>query len=91
MCADDCLYMDALEMMLETWLSALDDAHLSQSEIREQSCIQIFNTYLQCHLSPPDGKRGAGGKEQSNEEIDATEEDDRTKFKEQLQIIGNHL
>ncbi|XP_012251237.1 exportin-4-like [Athalia rosae] len=89
MCADDCLYMEAFEHMLEAWISVLSEAHLFPSEFCKQSSAQIFNTYLRCHLSPPDGTRGAGGKELNDEEIDGTEENDRTKFKEQLQTIGN--
>ncbi|XP_014203920.1 exportin-4-like [Copidosoma floridanum] len=91
MCTDDCMYMEAFESMLETWISSMTDSAtpIFPVELSKHSCIQIFNTYLQFHLSPPDGTRGAGGKELNNEEIDANEEDDRTKFKEQLQIIGN--
>ncbi|XP_046738110.1 exportin-4-like isoform X2 [Diprion similis] len=89
MCADDCLYMEAFEHMLEAWIVVLSEAHLFPSEYCKQSSAQIFNTYLRCHLAPPDGNRGAGGKELNDEEIDATEENDRVKFKEQLQTIGN--
>ncbi|XP_058796622.1 exportin-4-like [Phymastichus coffea] len=89
MCADDCLYMEAFETMMETWISVLHDPPLFPTQLCHHSSIQIFNTYLQYHLSPPDGTRGSGGKELNNEEIDATEEDDRTKFRDQLQSIGN--
>jgi hypothetical protein len=57
-------------------------------EFCHQSSVQIFNTYLQCHLSPPDGRRGVGKKDLKKEEIDGNEEDDRSKYKEQLQAIG---
>ncbi|OXU22639.1 hypothetical protein TSAR_013645 [Trichomalopsis sarcophagae] len=89
MCVDDCMYMEAFESMLETWVSGIVDKPIFPDEFYKQSSVQIFNIYLQCHLSPPDGTRGAGGKELNNEEIDATEEDDRSKFKEQLQTIGH--
>lgn len=89
MCVDDCMYMEAFECMLETWVSGMVDKPIFPNEFYKQSSVQIFNTYLQCHLSPPDGTRGAGAKELNNEEIDATEEDDRSKFKEQLQTIGH--
>lgn len=91
MCADDCMYMEAFESILETWVSATTDAitPIFPIELSKQSGIQIFNTYLQYHLSPPDGTRGVGSKELNNEEIDANEEDDRSKFEDQLQIIGN--
>lgn len=57
------------------------------TEFCKQSSVQIFNVYLQCHLSPPEGRRGIGGKNLSEEEIDV-EEDDKTKFMDQLQVIG---
>ena len=88
MCADDCLYMEAFESLLETWISVISDETVFPTNFCRESSVQIFNTYLQCHLSPPDGTRGAGGKELNNEDIDANEEDDRSKFKEQLQTIG---
>ncbi|KAJ8667435.1 hypothetical protein QAD02_009098 [Eretmocerus hayati] len=88
MCLDDCLYMEAFNSLLETWLACLSDYPLFPEEYNRLSSVQIFNTYLQCHLSPPEGKRGTGSKELSSEEIDSSEEDDRTKFEEQLQIIG---
>lgn len=87
MCADDCMYMDAFERMLETWIPVLSETYLFPTEFCKQSSVQIFNTYLKCHLAPPDGTRGAGGKD-VDEEIDVIEEDDRTKFEEQLQTIG---
>lgn len=48
---------------------------------------QIFNKYMQCHLSPSYGTRGAG-REWNDLEIKEFEEDDRERFKEQLIIIG---
>lgn len=88
--------MEAFEILLETWISIVADQSLTTEnnlfslEYCKQSSIQIFNTYLQCHLSPPDGRRGAGGKDLNSQEIDSTEEDDTLKFKEQLQTIGNY-
>lgn len=89
MCADDFMRMEAFECLLETWISGPMELSMFSEEFLKHSAVQIFNTYLKCHLSPPDGTRGAGGKEFNNEEIDAIEEDDRSKFKEQLQTIGN--
>lgn len=45
--------------------------------------LQIFNKYVQCHLSAPEGLRA------SSESFDDDEESDRDKYKEQLIIIGN--
>ena len=92
MCTDDCMYMEGFESMLDTWTSIVAESPQSSLFLPDpcnRGSVQIFNTYLQCHLAPPDGTRGAGGRELQNEDIDADEEDDRTKFKGQLQSIGN--
>lgn len=55
---DDCLFMEAFDNMLKAWLTILGDYGTFPDEFCNQSSMQIFNTYLQCHLSPPDGNRG---------------------------------
>lgn len=52
----------------------------------KQCAIQMFNVYLQCHLAPPHGSRVHLDVE--GEEIEDTEDNDRIKFKDQMQIIG---
>lgn len=89
MCADDCLYMEAVERIFETWICILSTTYKFPLEFCKQSSIQIFNTYLQCHLSPPDGVKGVTSKN-INEEIVDMEENDKVKFKEQLQIVGKY-
>ncbi|XP_015609401.1 exportin-4 isoform X2 [Cephus cinctus] len=93
MSVDDCLYMEAFERMLETWISILSEAHLFPSEFCKQSSAQMFNTYLKCHLSAPDGTRGDSTPDVqiqvTMDALDIAEENDRIRFKEQLQIIGN--
>lgn len=86
-CMDDCLFMEAFDHMLKAWMTILGDYQMFPEEFCQQSSVQIFNTYLKCHLSPPDGNRGMGH-EIDSEEIDETEEDDRIKFRDQLQAIG---
>lgn len=82
--------MDALERMLNTLIYILPIASIFTTEFCKRCSIQIFNTYVQCHLSPPEGLRRIDNKNLSEEEIDAEddEKDDKKKFKDQLQIIG---
>lgn len=82
---EDCLYMEAFEKMLEIWSSILSKKWFDMDFCRQRS-IQIFNVYVKCHLSPPDGTRFIN---ETENEINNTEENDRDKFKKQLQIIGN--
>lgn len=50
--------------------------------------MEIFNVYIKCHLGPPAGIRGSGASEEAEEDIDETEEDDKTKYRDQLSSIG---
>lgn len=43
----------------------------------------------QCHLSPPDGVRRIEGSDLINEEINAHEDDNRSKFLQRLQTMDN--
>ncbi|KAK9498372.1 hypothetical protein O3M35_003018 [Rhynocoris fuscipes] len=83
---DDYLFMEAFENLLKVWITLLSEAQLFSEEYCKQASAQIFNTYLKSHLSPPDGNRGTN--EEASDEIDENEEDDRIRFREQLQAIG---
>ncbi|XP_011647101.1 exportin-4-like isoform X1 [Pogonomyrmex barbatus] len=86
---DDCLYMEAMEHMFEIWPCVfLSGWGAFPIEFCKQSSIQIFDIYLRCHLSPPEGIRNIGSKSLS-EEVADVEDDDKVKYKEQLQIVGN--
>lgn len=76
-----------MEHMFEVWSCMLYSASILPPDFCKQSSIEIFNVYLRCHLSPPEGVRNVGGKNLS-EEVTEVEDDDKAKFKEQLQIIG---
>jgi hypothetical protein len=74
--------------MLEAWVSVLHEAQSFPADFCQQSAVQIFNTYVQCHLSAPDGIRGLHGGDADDEEIDDTEESDRSRYKDTLATIG---
>ncbi|KAK5650842.1 hypothetical protein RI129_001871 [Pyrocoelia pectoralis] len=82
--AEDKYYVEAFDNMLEAWTSIFQD-HSNENENIYQSATRIFNSYLQCHLAPPEGSRI---QDKDNEEIEENEDNDRIKFKDQLQIIG---
>ncbi|KAK9884914.1 hypothetical protein WA026_009151 [Henosepilachna vigintioctopunctata] len=84
---DNKYYNDSLNNMLEAWSTLLLEYGKEQSKkLMREHCISIFNKYLQCHLAPPDGVRQAN--DSDVEEIEDNEDNDRTKYKEQLQTIG---
>ncbi|OWF40176.1 Exportin-4 [Mizuhopecten yessoensis] len=87
---DDTIHMEAYEKMLETWMeliSKMKDVSLDKLKPQTQ---QVFNSYIQCHISAPDGTRTQEGRDSVSEEdeIDSVEEDDRERFSDQLCSIG---
>jgi len=88
---DNSLYVEAFEHMLEAWVSVLHESATFPGDFCRSSAVEIFNTYVQCHLSPPEGVRGAGEVDADGdhaEEIDHSEESDRQRFKDTLATVG---
>ena len=86
---DSSLYVEASEHMLEAWVSILHESQSFPSDFCRNSAIEIFNTYVQCHLSAPDGIRGTGTNDDEDEdEIEETEESDRVRYKDTLATVG---
>ncbi|MPC84746.1 Exportin-4 [Portunus trituberculatus] len=56
---EDQLYMEAFEQMLQSWVCILQESSSCNSSQVKQSATLIFDTYLKCHLAPPDGSRVA--------------------------------
>lgn len=71
--------------MLEAWTNILQDCS-SSDNLLANSATRIFNTYLQCHLAPPEGSRKCIN--YAPEDIEDNEDNDRIKFRDQLQTIG---
>ena len=88
---DSGLYVEAFEHMLEAWVSVLHESQSFPAEFCRRAAIEVFNTYLQCHLAPPDGVRGVSGAssgDDDEEEIGETEESDRQRYKDTLATVG---
>jgi len=81
--------MEAVDRIFATWICIIFPSHTFPTDFCYESSVQIFNVYLRCHLSPPEGMRVVGNKNLS-EEVTDMEEDDKVKFKDQLQIIGKY-
>ncbi|XP_064167704.1 exportin-4 [Anguilla rostrata] len=88
---DDMVYMEAYDKLLESWLTLLqDDEHFPRGCF-VQPAVQVFNSYIQCHLAAPDGTRNLtanGVASHEEEEINELQEDDRELFSDQLASIG---
>ncbi|XP_066590217.1 exportin-4-like isoform X2 [Prorops nasuta] len=92
--ANEFLYTEALDVVLKAWLLGIGGVHFGKDlfppNYVEKSYVEIFNVYIRCHLHPPEGIRSISEKSLSDEEVlDISEEDDKVRFKDQLQIIGN--
>ncbi|KAG1701259.1 Exportin-4 [Nymphon striatum] len=83
---DDQIFMEAFETILEAWSPFVHDE--IPIDCVTEHVIEIFNCFVKCHLSPPDGSHSeiVDG---DCEEIDEIEEDDRLKFKGQLSVISH--
>jgi len=54
---DDTLFLEAFEKTMTAWTSLLNDSKELPDSLLQGHATEIFNTYLRCHLSPPDGTR----------------------------------
>lgn len=85
------VYMEAYDKLLESWLTLLqDDEHFPRGCFI-QPAVQVFNSYIQCHLAAPDGTRNLtanGVASHEEDEINELQEDDRELFSDQLASIG---
>ncbi|XP_063703188.1 exportin-4-like [Culicoides brevitarsis] len=79
------LFMEAFENNLESWVLLLQSKEDLPTDFLSQFVIQIFNKYVQAHLSPPEGIRM---NDSDHEEFTEDTEKDRVRYKEQLVIIG---
>ncbi|XP_063069807.1 exportin-4 [Engraulis encrasicolus] len=88
---DDMVYMEAYDKLLESWLTLVqDDEHFPRGCF-VQPAVQVFNSYIQCHLAAPDGTRNLtanGVASHEEDEINELQEDDRELFQDQLASIG---
>ncbi len=51
------VYMEAYDKLLESWLTLVqEDEHFPRGCF-VQPAVQVFNSYIQCHLAAPDGTR----------------------------------
>ncbi len=51
------MYRESLTRVLEAWMNILTDTENVPKEVVQPIVTNIFNHYLQAHLSPPEGFR----------------------------------
>lgn len=51
------VYMEAYDKLLESWLTLVRDEEHFPRGCFVQPAVQVFNSYIQCHLAAPDGTR----------------------------------
>ena len=72
--------------MLEAWSTIIREFQDVANDFILAAATRIFNVYLQCHLASPNGSRKRN--ESKVEEIEDNEDNDRIRFRDQLQTIG---
>lgn len=78
------MFFEAFNNILRPWVSII--ANINQpfpEDLCKNASMEILNTYLKCHISPPNGTKISG-----DFEFNENEEDDQVTNKEQLQYIG---
>ncbi|XP_053312418.1 exportin-4 [Spea bombifrons] len=88
---DDMVYMEAYDKLLESWLTLVQDDKHFHKGFFTQHAVQVFNSYIQCHLAAPEGTRNLtanGVASREEEEINEIQEDDRELFSDQLASVG---
>ncbi|ELU09303.1 hypothetical protein CAPTEDRAFT_151878 [Capitella teleta] len=85
---DDQKHLEALQKTLDAWSTIANEDVGLPEECITQHALSIFNTYLQCHLAPPEGSRSALNSEEDDEEYEEQDESDREKFQGMLIAIG---
>ncbi|XP_064627537.1 exportin-4-like isoform X2 [Lineus longissimus] len=88
---DDKPYTEAYEKLLDSWAALLADPEFIPPGTLHEQAVEIINSYLQCHLGPPNGLRGQTPEGQAtadDEEYMEEDEEDRIRFKDQLTTIG---
>ena len=82
--------MEAVEQMMEAWTSILEHSEQYPRSFFDKSAVKVFNCYLQCHLTTPDGLRGSlnNSGDEHLDEICDIEGDDRELFADQLCTVG---
>lgn len=77
------MFFEAFNNILRPWVSIIGNSNQSFPEqLCKSASMQILNTYLKCHISPPNGTKTA------DTEFNENEEEDLIINKEQLQYIG---
>ncbi|XP_022828362.1 exportin-4-like [Spodoptera litura] len=82
---DDTVWRESLNKFLHSWSSLVHESDGYSNETLMNPCIEVFNTYLQSRLAPPDGTRPADTEEDIKDEL---EEDERKLHSNVLMTIG---
>lgn len=79
------MFFESFNNILRPWVSIIGNSNQCfPEELCKSASMQILNTYIKCHISPPNGIRTSCGLEYIHQNV----EDDRISSKEQLQYIG---
>ena len=57
MSRDDTVFMEAYEKLLDSWMALITEEDKFPAGILAKYGRPVFDAYVQCHLSPPEGCR----------------------------------
>ena len=88
LCVSECLYKEVVDVIFDAWTSIIFNEKLFSQGFLKPLIVQVFDTYLRCHLSPPEGIRNFENKDLEKKILDV-KDTDMKKFERQIYIIGN--
>jgi len=53
------LYFEAFDKVLESWMKFVEHVNDLPADVLPTHAVDIFNTFIHCHLAQPDGSRSA--------------------------------
>ena len=57
--SDESVYFEAFDKVLESWMKIVERASDLPASTLPSHAVDIFNTFIHCHLAQPDGSRSA--------------------------------
>jgi len=55
--SDESVYFEAFDKLLESWTKFVQHAIDLPADVLPSHAVEIFNTFIHCHLAQPDGSR----------------------------------
>jgi len=87
--SDETIWLETFDKSLDAWIKFISCANELPEGAIQHFSVDILDTYLRCHLAPPQGVRGKLSADETVGMSDNEDDEDREKFSDQLFAIGS--